>query len=224
MMDNQGKPVVWGVGTARTIRPHWALCELGIEYETREIIPRTSSMDDPEFLKRSARGKVPIFEDDNLVLGESAAIVTYLADRYRDHCALIPAYGSVERAQSDERCSFILMELDGPLYVIRRHQGLPEIYGESETAVAAAQQYFLRQSGVIADWLDAPGPYLLGDQFCVADILLGSCESWAQFISIELPPTLAEHLAEVTEREAFKRAFETNFPPAAMAELARNLK
>ena len=42
--------ILWGVGTSRTIRPHWALCELGVDYETRKIIPRTESMEDPAFL------------------------------------------------------------------------------------------------------------------------------------------------------------------------------
>ncbi len=30
---------IWGVGTSRTLRPHWALAELGLEYESREVLP-----------------------------------------------------------------------------------------------------------------------------------------------------------------------------------------
>jgi glutathione S-transferase len=75
---------VWGIGTSRTIRPHWALAELGVEYETRAIIPRTPSMEDPEFLSVSRRGKVPILEHDDLVIGESGAIVFWLAEHFRD--------------------------------------------------------------------------------------------------------------------------------------------
>lgn len=216
------QPVVWGVGTSRTIRAHWALCELGIDYQTREIIPRTPSMDDPEFLQRSTRGKVPILEHGDLTIGESAAIIFYLADRYRDRLSLTPEPGTETRARFDEMCFFILMELDGPLYVIRRHQGLPEIYGASKTAVDAARQYFLRQTQVVEEWLTDAGPYLMGDAFGAADILLGSCESWARFIGIELPPKLAAHLETVSSREGFKQAFANNFPPAALAELARN--
>ena len=67
------------------------------------------------------------------------------------------------------------MEFDAPLYVIRRHQGLPEIYGASQTAVDAAEGYFTRQAGVIEEWLTSKGPYLMGSEFCGADLLLGTC-------------------------------------------------
>src|SRR5215469_18883206 len=33
--------VLWGVGTSRTLRAHWALHELGLDYECRPILPRT---------------------------------------------------------------------------------------------------------------------------------------------------------------------------------------
>ena len=219
-MNNElAKPVVWGVGTSRTIRPHWTLCELGVDYESRNIIPRTASMDDPAFLQISSRGKVPILQHADLVLGESAAIVFYLAQRYRDRLELIPESGTVARARFDEMSFFIMTELDGPLYVMRRHAGLPEIYGASQTAVDAARQYFLRQCTVVENWLEAEGPYLMGRDFSAADILLGSCQGWARFNEIELPAKLAEHQAIVTGRTAFKQAFANNFPPAAMAEL-----
>jgi glutathione S-transferase len=32
---------LWGVGTSRTIRPHWAMQELGLPYKTKPIGPRT---------------------------------------------------------------------------------------------------------------------------------------------------------------------------------------
>jgi glutathione S-transferase len=35
---------LWGIGTARTLRPHWMLAELGLEYETEEIITRSDAM------------------------------------------------------------------------------------------------------------------------------------------------------------------------------------
>ena len=222
-MTRETTPVVWGVGTARTIRAHWALCELGVDYKTHEIIPRTETMNDPEFLKRSERGKVPILEHGDLVLGESGAIVFYLADQFRDQIALTPELSSIERAHFDEICFFTMMELDGPLYIIRRHQGLGEIYGASDTAVNAAREYYVRQAQVVEGWLSEAGPFLMGEAFSAADIFVGSCSSWAQFIGIELSEGLAQHLAIVSERDGFKQAFATNFPPAAMAELARNL-
>ena len=214
-------PILWGVGTSRTIRAHWVLCELGVEYETREIIPRTDSMNDPAFLSVSTRGKVPILQHGALTLGESGAIVLYLADRYSDRLTLTPEPSTTERARFDEMYSFIMTELDAPLYVIRRHEGLPDIYGASQTAVDAARDYFLRQANVIETWL-ASGPYLLGEKFSAVDILAASCAMWAQFIGIDLPARLAEYLAGISARDGAKQAFQNNFTPKAMAELSKN--
>ena len=118
---------VWGIGTPRTMRPHWMLAELGLDYEFREIIPRTDGMNESNFKSLNQRSKVPVFEDGNLVIGESGAIVFYLADRYRDRCSLAPPAGSTERAIFDDLCLFTLTELDAPLYTIRKHAGLPQI-------------------------------------------------------------------------------------------------
>ena len=64
---------VWGIGTSRTLRVHWMLAELGLDYEIRPVMPRHPSMDDSEFRERSQRGKVPIYEEDGIVMGESGA-------------------------------------------------------------------------------------------------------------------------------------------------------
>jgi glutathione S-transferase len=197
------------------------LCELGLDYETREIIPRTDSMNAPEFLRVSQRGKVPILEAGELVIGESGAIVFYLADRYRERAELAPEPASDARARFDDVCLFTLLELDAALYVIRRHEGLPEIYGESPTAVRSAREYFLRQAGELEARLSDGRPYLLGEHFSAADLLLASCLGWARFVRIALPEVLEGHLARSSAREAFQRAHARNFTPAAMAMLLR---
>ena len=107
--------VLWGIGTSRTIRAHWALQELGLAYETRPLIPRTKRMDDPEFRRLTLRGKVPFLEDGDVAIGESGAIVFHLADRYRDRGPLAPERATAERAVFDDLCLFILTELDAPL-------------------------------------------------------------------------------------------------------------
>ena len=94
---------VWGVGTPRTMRPHWALAELGLDYETREILPRSPAMESPEFLRISRRRKVPILECGDLVIGESGAIVFHLAERHRDRLELAPTAGSDARGGRGEQ-------------------------------------------------------------------------------------------------------------------------
>ncbi|MCP4040229.1 MAG: glutathione S-transferase family protein [bacterium] len=217
-MSEDPAPRVWGVGTSRTLRAHWTLCELGIDYEWRDILPRTESMHDPVFLERSRRGKVPILEHGQLVIGESGAIVLYLVDRYRDRTALAPPPATPERARFNDRFLFTLTELDSPLYIIRRHAGLPDVYGESPVAVRSAREYFERQAQVAASWLEPEG-HALGGEFSAADLMLASCTAWAQIVAIALPDPLADHLARMRERPGFVKAFANNFPPEALAAL-----
>ncbi len=211
---------VWGIGTSRTLRAHWMLAELGLDYETREIIPRTPSMDDPDFCALNQRSKVPVFEHGDLVIGESGAIVFHLADRYRERCALAPSPGSDERASFDDLCIFTLMELDAPLYVIRRHGGLPEVYGESPVAIQSAGEYFLRQVAEMDRRLADGRPYLFGKNFSAADLLLVTCLGWARVVHLPLSSRLEEYLAGVTSRAGYREAFSRNFTPEAMALLS----
>lgn len=112
------------MGTSRTIRAHWALRELGLAYRCEPILPRTPAMERDDFRAVSDRGKVPILDDSGLVIGESAAIVLYLADRYRDGALRldVPPDDHDARARYYDLCFFVLTELDATsLYVLRRH-------------------------------------------------------------------------------------------------------
>lgn len=220
MNENAPRLRVWGVGTPRTLRPHWLLAELGLPYQSREILPRSAGMQDPEFQALAPRGKVPILEDGDLVMGESGAILFHLEARYGVGGKFAPHPGTSERARFDDLCLFALTEIDAPLYVIRRHAGLPDVYGESPVAVEAARHYFLRQVGEMQRQLSDGRPHLMGEAFSVADILLGSCLVWASFIGIELPEVLTDYQRRLSHRPAYGMAQRANFPPAAQAAMA----
>lgn len=216
-MTADARPIrVWGIGTPRTMRPHWTLAELGLEYEVEELLPRSPAMESATFKAISPRRKVPMLEHGDLIVGESGAIVFHLVDHYQDRVSLAPPSGSDERAIFDDVCLFALMELDAPLYIIRRHQGLPAIYGESPVAVDSAREYFLRQSGEIARRLSDGRPYTLGDDFSAADILVSTCLTWADFVGIQVADPLLDYQARVTSRAAFGLASKRNLPPAAI--------
>jgi len=213
---------VWGIGTSRTLRVHWMLAELELEYETRPILTRTERMEDPGFRALSGRGKIPLLEDGDLMIGESAAISLYLADRYRDHAALAPPLGSDERAVHDELCFFIMTEMDALLYVIRRHEGLPDLYGRSEIACDAARAYFVRSAEEVERRLAGGSNYLMGEAFQVADLLLKTCLDWAGLCSITIPDSLRGYGERIASRPAYVKAIGINFTPEAIAALTRS--
>lgn len=208
---------VWGIGTARTLRAHWVLAELGLRYEARPVLPRTPAMDEPEFRRVSPRHKVPILEDGDLVIGESGAIVLHLADRHRDRVVLTPEFGTPGRSVLHDLLLFTLVELDAVLYVIRRHEGLSSEYGASPVAAAAARAYVARQLAEIERRLADGRPHLLGEDFGAADLVLVTCLQWAQAVGVELPEIVLAYVARIAERPAARAARSANFPPEAIA-------
>ena len=65
--------VLWGVGTPRTLRAHWALHELGLRYTSRPILPRSGETKTPEYTALNPRQKIPLLQDGDFTIGESAA-------------------------------------------------------------------------------------------------------------------------------------------------------
>ena len=172
---------VWGPGTPRTLRPQWALIELGLEFDHKKILPRGSGMDDPEFVAMSKRHKVPFYTDDLVQMGESAAIVSYLSERHGNEDLLpMPAPGTAERAMLHDRIFFVMTELDARLYTVRLHgdppAGLAATYGAAPVAVDAAKQYADRQFHEAARWLADGRSFVMGEKFGAIDILLTSCQ------------------------------------------------
>jgi len=211
---------VWGVGTARTFRVHWMLREQGLDYETLPVQSRTGETRTEAFLALNPRGKIPVLQHGGLVLAESAAIVTYLAERFGAGRGLLPDAGSDERAIHDQWCYFVMTELDATaLYVIRRHRDLAAVYGEAPKAVEAAREYFRRQASVAEEELGDGRTHLLGDAFSVADLLLATTLVWAVFYGESLGETLEAYRLRATSRESYGPAFQANFPAGVLEQL-----
>jgi glutathione S-transferase len=210
--------VLWGVGTSRTIRAHWALHELGLEFDLRPILPRNGETKTAEFTALSARQKIPLLQDDGLVLTESAAIVTYLSDAYAGpENRLVPADPRA-RAQCLEWCFFVISELDATsLYVMRRHGDLRHIYGEAPAANEAAAVYFGQQMRAVERALEGQQRYILGERFSAADIMLSTCVTWAVRYGVAVADSVLAYNERVTERPGYARALVSNRPPAVQA-------
>ena len=204
--------VLWGCSTARTLRAHWALAELGLDYEHRTIGPRTGETQTEEFTRLNPRQKIPLLQDGDLALAESAAIVNYLANTYGEPHGLMPAAGTEARARYDQWAFFVMMELDAhTLYIIRKHRDLAHLYGEAPAAIQAASEGFAKQSAV-AELEFADGrEFLLGDRFTGVDILLGSCLDWAVAYKEPIGPRLAAYRERLNARPAYVRATRANF-------------
>ena len=220
--------VLWGCSTSRTLRAHWALAELGLDYEHRPIGPRTGETQTEEFTRLNPRQKIPLLQDGELALAESAAIVNYLAVTYGEPVGLMPAAGTEARARYDQWAFFVMMELDAhTLYVIRKHRDLAYLYGEAPAAIQTASEGFAKQSAVAELELADGREFLLGDRFTGVDILLGSCLDWAVAYGEPIGPRLAAYRERLNLRPAYVRAAQANFftrpellPPSLLGDAA----
>jgi glutathione S-transferase len=204
---------LWGIGTSRTMRAHWMLMELGLEYTCHPIRPRTGETLTDDFLRLNPRHKLPVLRHKTFVLTESAAIVQYLGETFAKSSELYVPENAESRATLNEWCYFIISELDaGSLYIVRRHEGLAETYGQAPVAVDAAKTYFLHNLEAMAPRLVGNPPYLFGNRVSAADILLMTCLDWAALTGLSLPAGMSAYRERLAERPAYRAAMKKNFP------------
>src|ERR1700730_3715963 len=207
--------ILWGVGPSRTVRPHWAMHELGLAYETRPIGPRTGETKTAEYTRLNPRQKVPLLQDGDFFIGESAAILAYLSRTYSTpERSLIP---EKPRAYAVwlEWCFFVDAELESTrLYVMRRHRAdaLGPIYGVAPDVVAKAGEYFREQLRHVEVALADGRPFLMDDRFTSADILLTTCLDWAIAYRVGICDNAAPYLERTRGRKAYQLAVAANVP------------
>ncbi|OWV77569.1 glutathione S-transferase [Rhizobium sp. R634] len=189
-----------GKGLARDMRVRWALEEVGEPYEVRLVSFKT--MREPEHLALQPFGQIPTYEEGDLALFESGAIVFHIAER---HPGLLPeevnararaiawmfaALNTIEPPIFDRALATIL-ERDQPWYE-QRLQAL-------ETTIRKRLNDLSRRLGD-AEWLD--GAFSAGDLLMVTVLLrLKGSQLLADY------PNLAAYVARGEARPAYKRAF-----------------
>ena len=152
----------------------------------------------PEFLRLNPAGKVPVLVDGDLVIPESAAIVFYLADKYRDK-GLMPA-GLAERAQAYRWVMFAVTELEQPLWRITRHTALYPLDKRSQADIALAKEEFIAMATVLDRHLEG-WRFIVGDGITVADCVMAHLIDWANELKlIEGFPQLRTYLDRMYAR------------------------
>jgi len=209
--------VLWGVGTSRTLRAHWALQELGLDYECRPILPRTGETQTREYTELNPRQKIPLLQDGDFKIAESPAIAAYLSDTYgtREN-ALIPTEPR-EYATWLEWCFYAATELDATsLYVMRRHGALKHIYGEAPVALEGAAAYFATQLRHAEQALQDGRPFLVGNRLTTADMLLTTCLTWAVSYRLPITPACRAYMKRIMSRPAYRAAVAANTPTSTV--------
>jgi glutathione S-transferase len=184
----------------RPIRALWTLEEIGAPYELVFMSWEQGSAD--EHRTRHPLGRVPVLEDDEGFVFESAAICMHLADLH-PQAGLLPALGTHERALAYQWSCFVPAELEPPAVEAA-------IFAQSDPDRAArARGRFAAAAGAVAETL-AGSEYLVGGRFGVADVLLTSALAMPERAGFpeEVPQDLKAYVEQLRQRPAYQRARE----------------
>ncbi len=189
-----------GKGLARDTRVRWALEEAGLSYDVRLV--SFAAMKEPAHLALHPFGQIPTYEEDDLALFETGAIVFHTAQR---HPGLLPAEANA-RARAISWMFAALNTIEPPileLSMVRLFEADKPWSQERLPLVEERVRNRLRPLSARlgeADWLD--GAFNAGDLLMVS-VLLRARSSGL----LDEFPNLAAYLARGEARPAYRRAF-----------------
>jgi glutathione S-transferase len=179
------------------MRVMWLLEELGEAYEIDPVMPQSETA-----RALNPSGKVPILVDGDAAISESVAICTYLADKHGKFT--FPA-GTLDRARQDSFTQFGVDILEGALWTSAKNTFIhPE-----EIRVPAIKEIcryeFNQGIETLAQRL-GDGPYVMGETFTIADIIIGFCAGWAVAANFDLPTEgpVYDYFKRLRSRPGFK--------------------
>ena len=196
-MTDHGYTVI-GAASTRTARVLWMLEELGLPYQHIAARPRSADV-----AQVNPAGKVPVLVADGVPITDSTAIIQFLADR---HGALTHPAGTLERARQDSLTQFLLEEVDAALWMAARHSFiLPEELRHAAIKDSLKWEFQRSQSVLVARMAD--GPFLMGAEMTVPDIIAAHCGRWAATARFPITESrLAAYFDRLHARPAYLRA------------------
>ncbi|MCA9586715.1 MAG: glutathione S-transferase family protein [Myxococcales bacterium] len=189
----------------RAARVRWLLLELGVPHELNTIDVFTGEGRKAEHLALHPHGFVPALEEEGIVLIESAAICMHLADRYGDG-KLAPPLGTLERGKYYEWMVYVPAMADPCLETIMFHTVFLPEHMRVSSLVERARKRWKKVEARFASAV-ASQPFILGEQFSAADVLVGSTLAWSRAAGAwGDDPALSAYAERLESRPAFIEA------------------
>lgn len=155
----------------------WTCDEIGIAYHREDWGAGFKPTDSPEFLSLNPFGLIPVIEDENGILRESNTICRYLVTK-SGRTDLLPA-DPYRRAQVEQWMDWQATDLNGAwnyafLALVRNNPAYTDP-AKIEKSLADWNQ----QMSLLEQHLSEGGPYITGEEFTLADIVIGlSTHRW----------------------------------------------
>lgn len=206
---------VYGCPNSRSLRTVWALEEAQADYEYVLIDLFRGAGRSPDFLKINPAGKVPALVSDGITMTESGAMLLWLAEQY-PRAALMPEAASPgARAAALQWLMFGLTELEPPLWTIAKHRFVLPESRRNATIEETCRWEFASACALLARHL-GNRPFVAGEQFTIADIVVTHCLAWARSAKLEISPApLLDYMERHMARPAVTRALAREQRPGA---------
>jgi glutathione S-transferase len=197
----------------RSARALWMLEEIGCSYALKLVNLRAGEGRSAAYRQLNPHGKVPTLVHDAVVIPDSTAILLYLADAF-PAAHLAPALDDPQRGTYLAWMTYTCGVIEPALAA--RHKGFE--YEPSRVAWGAWEDIL----GRLQQGATGAQPYLLGERFSAADILIGGAIEYGLRAG-DLPqePAFVRYAAQCAARPAWKRA---QAKDDAMATASHTLK
>jgi glutathione S-transferase len=194
---------IYGIARTRAFRALWIAKELGLDYEHIPVEIGQAGARQPEYLAINPNGRLPAIDDGGFALWESLAITLYLAKKHATG-RLYPATLEGE-AKAWQWSLWSVQEVDRGVNIWSLHAvRLPPADRDPQRLAEALKVLdapFRVLDGALAD-----RPYLLGDDFTVADLNVSAVISRAIEMDLSATPRLGDWLRRCLERPAARDA------------------
>ncbi|WP_421261264.1 glutathione S-transferase family protein [Aeromonas jandaei] len=183
-----------------------ALLETGAPFTARQLNLAAGEQRSPEYLAINPKGRVPALITEQGTLTETPALLLYVAQRFPD-AKLAPLDNPFLLARMQEVNSF----LASTVHVSHAHGRRGSRWADDEQAIAAMQQKVasnMRDGFAQIEQHYLAAPWVLGEQFSVADIYLFVVAGWLKSDGVEISefPKVADHYQRMLSRPAVNKA------------------
>ena len=193
------KLTLYHAAPSRSSITRWMLEEVGEPYDIHLLNLGTGDNRKPDYLAINPMGKVPTLKHGDTVITEAAAICAYLADEFPRAKLNVPI-------GTPRRGVYLKWLFFGPSCIEAAIKD--RTFPRKEEARRAALGYgdFDTAMDVSAKAV-AKGPYLMGDQFTAADVIIGSTLRWGMmFKMVPERPEFTAYTNRLATRPALQRA------------------
>jgi glutathione S-transferase len=188
------------IGEGRDLRAQWALEETGLPYRVHALDYIAGELDGPAYSRLSCFHQVPVIDDDGFIVGESGAVLLYIAEKAGK---LIPA-DFAGRTRVVQWCFAALATVERPLFEIQMIDGGMGGEGARERRAALVKEAGRWLAG-LERRLDGR-EWIACEAFTVADILLATVlREVGKTDLIEPYPWLKAYYARALARPAWQR-------------------